>query len=131
MRTKARAALAIALLLSLLTGACTSTVRPELLAWEDTWATARAVVPTIEVLRGEDTSDVCNRALGRLRELREELLPTPDEVLDVTVDEWLGVAEGMLFECPPVNDPDYSTSFATLSRIEAEIALVIDIDESD
>lgn len=79
---------------------CTSDAdEPADAAWLPVWEAERALVDDIaaDVASGDER---CNELLGDLRASRETLLPTPNEVLDESVESWLALAESLAFDCP-------------------------------
>ncbi len=74
--------------------------RPSADAWRPGWEDAKALVPPVATVVGDDGEEACGAALGELRAAREDLLPSPRAVLDGSVGEWLSSAEGLMLDCP-------------------------------
>ena len=126
--TQRQLLLALVLALALIATACGGSQRPTVSEWRDPWNEALAVIPDIGILTGEGAEAACGVGLAALRTLRGDLEPTPDAVLDDVVNEWANSAEAALFECPPTGDQSYEATFATMARLEAEVAAVLEID---
>jgi len=103
--------------LGLAFAACSSN-RPTASEWESDWNAVVSLIPD-ESLLDDDPTGVCQEVLVSLREQKETLFPSPDELLDETVRQWLEVAEGMFFDCPPPNG--FSESYAQLDELAAEV----------
>lgn len=75
----------------------------------------------------------CREVLAELRSVAPALEPTPDPALDGAVGTWVEVAEGAFFDCDPsrAEDGPFARSFAELERLEAEVAVVIEIDQAE
>lgn len=72
--------------------------RPTVASWRPEWEAARDLVPDAETLR-EEGVDVCGSFLGEVRSRREELLPSPSEVVDDVFAEWIEQAESLGLDC--------------------------------
>ncbi len=77
--------------------------RPSDAAWEQTWELQRGLIPPIDELVAGDTA-FCDDLDGRARTALPTLLPTPDESLDKTVQDWIDHAETIAYECPHDRD---------------------------
>ena len=75
---------------------------------------------------------MCGETLVFLKSNRAGLFPTPDLAIDGVVTAWVEIAEDAFFECPPSNSQigDFAEAYAELSRLAAEIELVLDIDRA-
>lgn len=72
--------------------------RPDASTWGPTWVARQALVPDAPtILDGEE--DVCGERLGMFRSEMPALRPTPSETLDSSIDEWIALAETIVFEC--------------------------------
>ncbi|MBT8207800.1 MAG: hypothetical protein KJO18_05975 [Acidimicrobiia bacterium] len=108
----------------LLLSSC-SAARPSWEVWDLTWATAQSAVPSASALVASGESGLCDSGLAQLRSIRSDLVPTPEPLLDETMNDWIETAEGALFACPPVNDESYEAAFAELDQLEAAIESLI------
>lgn len=102
--------------------------RPTVAEWEPTWDRISAAIPS-EL--GEDPSPAeCTEILAFLRSNRAELFPTPDLAIDDTVTDWVEIAEGAFFECPPDNAQvgSFAEAFGELVRLQGEIESVLEMD---
>lgn len=111
--------------LFLLASACGGDARPTWEVWDLSWATAQSSVPSAEALVASGEDGLCGAGLVQLRGIREQLIPTPEPVLDESMSEWLETAESALFACPPIGDDDYSEFFGELDQLEGAIASII------
>ena len=112
---------------------CSGDERPSVAEWRPVWESLVAEVPVAADLGDPPDRAVCSAALGVLRERVQDVSPTPDQAIDGVVNEWIRVAEDLLFECPPSGEtiPDLEFAYGELLRLEAEIDVVLDIDEPD
>lgn len=117
-------------LVMLLTVGCTGTDRPSTSDWELTWSTAAESLPRLEELGDSSAGDRCGHALGQLRAIQPELIPTPDPALDAVVNEWMRVAEDAMFECRPSSTgvPGLGAAYDELTRLKAEVDVVLELD---
>jgi hypothetical protein len=108
-------------------GACGNRERPSVSDWRPTWDAIVDRLPSSSELGSPPDQEVCSRALGELRSLSPDLIPTPDLAVEQAVQEWVRVAEEMMFECPPSSDriPDLESGYAELDRFEAEVDVVL------
>lgn len=111
--------------LFLVASACGGDARPTWEVWDLTWATAQSAVPSASALVESGEDGLCAAGLAQLRGIREELIPTPEPVLDESVSEWLEAAEAAFFACPPIGDDDYSAFFGELDQLEGAIVSII------
>lgn len=56
-------------------------------------------LPNQDELGQDPPVRICEETLGRLRSLREDLLPGPDEVVDGPAGSWISYAESVFFSC--------------------------------
>jgi hypothetical protein len=121
----------VLLALSLTLGACANEQRPLVSDWLPAWNSMVAVVPSLAELGTPPDPDLCTDALAQLRSLSPRLRPTPDQAIDSVFEEWLQVAEDLMFECPSSNTQitDFEAGYAELARLEAEVAVVLRLDE--
>ncbi len=91
--------------------------------WEAAWDGARRIVPPIEVFDEGLDEEECEDTLVRLRRVREELFPAPDDLLGQAADRWLQHAETIFFECPSETGPHvgFEAGYAELERLEREV----------
>ena len=107
--------------------------RPSVDDWQSGWESIVASIPgEASVSAGELPPSVCSETLVFLRAHRSTVLPTPDLAIDEAVTSWIEIAEAAFFECPPHNDQftDFAGAYAELSRLEAEIQLVLELDRA-
>lgn len=121
---------ALAGVMLLLLAACSGESRPSVEEWQPIWESVVDGFPTAEELGDPPDRAVCSHALGVLRSVSSDLIPTPDLAIDDVVTDWLKIAEDMMFECPPSNQtiPDLEYGYNELARLEAEVAVVLAID---
>jgi len=98
--------------------------RPALTSWlAEVWHPMVAVVPTPTTA----DADTCAKALARLRELGETLLPAPDPDLAEAAESWLRRAESLTFDCASDGPGfDYSSGHDELAGHAAEVAALLD-----
>lgn len=101
------------------------TARPSWQVWDLTWATAQSAVPSASALVASGPSGLCDAGLAQLRDIRSDLIPTPEPVLDETMNEWIETAQSALFACPPIDDEAYEATFTQLDQLEAAIDSLI------
>jgi len=123
------------IMLALLLASCGGSERPSVDEWKPTWTAIVAGLPQPETLTGdggEADRAVCTDTLSMLRSSKADLAPTPDLAIDDVVDEWFQIAEDAFFECPPrgVEIDSFSEAYGELDRLEAEVAVVLDIDDA-
>lgn len=94
--------------------------RPSDAAWTPTWEQTRDLVPTAETLVDEGEAR-CESVLGEVRAAREDLVPTPSEVLDDTVDDWISRVESVMFDCPVDDADDLRDRLHDIDVVTAEI----------
>jgi hypothetical protein len=123
-------AVAITGVMLLLLAACSGESRPSVEEWQPTWENVVDGFPSPEMLGDPPDHTVCSQALGELRSESVDLSPTPDLAIDDVVADWLKIAENMVYECPPSNQtiPNLEYGYGELARLEAEIAVVLNID---
>lgn len=110
-----------------LAAACAES-RPTFDVWKSDWERVSTGIPTRADLESDSSRSTCEEALALVQTSRTTLLPTPDKAIDDTVSDWLGLARGTYFDCPPPEG--FDDAYATLDRLAAEIAVVISIDQS-
>jgi hypothetical protein len=111
----------LAVLIALVLGlAACGGARPTASAWSITWENTLNLVPEQSDLGEDPPKEQCETILASLREAQEDVIPTPDDLLDLTVNEWLLVAEGAFFECPPP-EGGFDGAYRKLSQLEAEV----------
>jgi hypothetical protein len=120
--------LLLAALVLLLTG-CGSD-RPSVDDWQPAWDEITSSIPDTAAQAVAMSENACGDVLAFLRSHRAELSPTPDLAIDDVVTSWVEIAEDAFFECPPSNDQvhDFAEAYAELDRLEAEVALVLEMD---
>ncbi len=108
--------------LALVTAACTPT-RPGTEEWSGRWEAAVATLPTRPEAGAAVDPATCERVLAELRLQRNNLLPSPDDRLDETVDQWFRLAEEIFFECPIRLGPyaGWDAGYDELSRLQAAV----------
>lgn len=102
--------------------------RPSAEAWQTEWNRVLTGIPSEVALENDAPRSVCEQGLVFIRQNRSALSPTPDVAIDDTVADWLDLAGAIYFDCPP--PPGFKNAYATLNRLEAEIAVVLEIDEA-
>jgi len=130
-RVRPVVASALAILLALVLTGCTDTDsggdgagdRPDVATWTPIWDQTKAIIPDLETLGDPLDPDVCDETVARLRDAREDLHPTPDEVVDEAVDTWMIEATSVFFECfeADIGADTAAESYEELARLEAEI----------
>jgi hypothetical protein len=125
--------LAATLVVVSLVSACGGDGRPSADEWRPIWEGVLADFPTAVELGDPPDRSICTVALGELRTTSSSLYPTPDVAIESVVDEWVRVAEQILFECAPSSGvaPDLTSEYAELARLEAEVAVVLSIDSNE
>lgn len=73
--------------------------RPSTTQWSADWEPIRDEVPDGPTLRAGG-EELCGELLGDIRAHREVLLPSPSEAVDDLFQEWLGLVEGVMLDCP-------------------------------
>ncbi len=108
--------------LALVSAACTP-ARPDTEEWSRRWETAVATLPTRPETGTTIDPATCEEVLGRLRLQRNDLLPSPDDRLDETVDQWFRLAEEIFFECPVRLGPyaGWDAGYDELARLQAAV----------
>lgn len=126
--TRLRTCLIVAGAVLVLTlSACSGPGRPSVDEWIPAWDHAVRSIPSEEEIADGPTRELCDAALVDLRVHRPDLFPTPDEAIDDTVDVWVATAELTFFECPP--SEGFEAAYGTLRRLEAEVDVVLEIDQ--
>ena len=125
---------AVVVALVTLSAAACGADRPAVETWQGSWDRISSGIPDASLLTEPATlEDVCAETLVFLRTNRADLIPTPDLAIDDVVTQWIEIAEDAFFECPPRNDQiaDFAEAYAEMSRLEAEIGLVLEIDRAE
>lgn len=104
---RTRSATCATALLAIVAGCSDGDDVPSADEWQPRWDEVRDIVPAAEVIAGERGEEVCGDVLGTLREARDDAFPTPQAVLDDSVNSWFADAEALLFDCP--SDLDVAT----------------------
>ena len=93
--------------------------RPAVGSWTATWEERQRLIPSAEaILNGGP--DLCGERLGTLRTELPDLRPAPTEALDSALEDWISLAETVMFECP--TDPDeLADQLDTLATLAAEV----------
>lgn len=113
---------AILITFALLLAGCADDGRPATDAWRTEWDAVTGSMPTLADLGSPPDQDLCSETLGRLREAPDDLLPSPTAATDGPVREWLRVAEGAMFECPPTGSSgSMESAYEDLAAFEAEV----------
>jgi len=107
-----------------------ATSRPSVEEWQPTWDRAVSGIPDQAVVGENPPRALCGTTLVFLREIRPDLSPTPDLAVDDPVREWIDIAEGAFFECPPASQQvgSFAEAYDLLGRLQAEVDLVLDMD---
>ncbi len=105
--------------LALVLTAC-SDPRPAASSWADEWNRAKALVPQESAVADDMSPIVCDQVLTALREDTDTLFPTPSQALDEQVEQWLEIAKGAYFECPPANG-GFAAAYKELDPLVAGI----------
>lgn len=116
-----------AILLALVLSACSENP-PTVDEWLPQWNHAVDSVHSVDPAGSGLTQEECGRLLADLRIHQADLHPTPDEAIEETVRLWVEVAESVFFDCPPAGG--FSSGFAELERLEAEVEVVLDMDQT-
>lgn len=112
----------VLLVVILILVACTPG-RPDVSAWLPRWQAATQAMPPPPPPGSALDRATCDRTVASLRQVRDGLLPTPDDQLDITVDAWIRFAEDLFFECPIAGGPHagWERGYAELERLESEV----------
>jgi len=98
--------------------------RPAAGPWRSTWEDSQRLVPVAEAIINGD-EDLCGERLGTFRTELPALRPTPFEALDATLEDWISLAETIMFEC--TDDPaELDEQLATLGALAAEVDAGLD-----
>jgi hypothetical protein len=129
--TSRRAGTVVWLALTVLVLTSCATSRPTVDTWEPIWKRVSEGIPseaTVSIVDPDRAA--CSEALTFLRSNRSDLFPTPDLAIDDAVADWVEVAEGAFFECPPRNQQivGFAEAYEALARLQGEIELVLDMD---
>lgn len=116
--------------LILVASSCGGESRPSATEWQTGWEEIQALVPDATDLGVPPDKDLCNEAHVGIRYEAQQLVPTPDPIVDDAFQDWTEVATGMFFECPP-REPGmrgFDEGYAELARFAAEVDAVLVID---
>ncbi len=119
------------LAVTIFVGSSCSEARPTVPEWEPVWDRVTAALPNEAAIGiGDPSLPTCTEILAFLRNNRAALLPTPDVAIDDAVTQWVEIAEGAFFECPPHSGQigSFAEAYAELDRLRAEIELVLEMD---
>lgn len=111
--------IACLMVLALVLSAC-SDPRPAADSWVDEWNQAKTLVPQASSVADDMSPIVCDQVLTALREDTDSLFPTPTQSLDDQVEQWLEIAKGAFFECPPASG-GFAAAYEELDRLVAGI----------
>ncbi len=121
-----RRLLLVAVVVALVTAACGDS-RPSLAEWQPGWDRVSQGMPTRAAFVGGPDEELCADALVIVRDANDDVIPTPDEVLDGAVEAWLEQAREIFQECPPRGavegfDDAYDRLDALRAEVEAGVA---------
>ncbi|MBY5162654.1 hypothetical protein [Salsipaludibacter albus] len=103
-------------------GCAGGSARPTVQDWVVTWTDAQSLVPRRASLEDPLDDERCSRVLVSLREVRDRLVPSPDELVDSAARAWLAQAEHMFFECFSAASSDRpAVAYATLERLRHQV----------
>jgi len=121
---------AAGLAIAIVTGGCSNASRPDVGEWRSRWLGVIDELPEEVELSGNAAEDVCAETLALLRSTSGDLLPTPDLAIDDTVRQWIALAEDAFFECPPQGGEinSFARAYAEMDRLQAEVAVVLELD---
>lgn len=108
-------------------GGCRPPDRPTAEEWTPTWEAAQAVIPAPEDLDDPPSEGMCQRVLGDLREIRAEMAPAPDELIQTATEAWISYAEHVFFSCFQAVEGDdrVDAAYETLDRLRAEVETAV------
>lgn len=109
----------------LVPGCSRGPVRPAPRDWSDTWVAAQELIPP-QSPAGVPDAATCEHVLVSLREIRSELTPAPDKVLEDAVHDWLAQAEHMFFECFDAGS-DPRTAYERLDRLRQQVDAALEV----
>lgn len=96
-----------------------TTARPSSAEWSSDWAERQLLIPdAMTIVAGGQP--LCDELNGLFRVELPELLPTPAEVLDDPVDQWIERAVSIVFECSS-DEAVLGGQLESLSVLTAEI----------
>jgi hypothetical protein len=122
--------LALVVAVMLVVSACGGESRPSAVEWQAGWEEVQALVPDPVDLGVPPDKDLCGEAHVGIRYEAQQLVPTPDPIIDDAFQDWTEVATGMFFECPP-HEPGmqgFDEAYVELARFAAEVDAVLVID---
>ncbi len=104
--------------------ACGGSTRPDSDTWRRQWEAERDRIPTAQDFAAAGIEG-CDELQGHFRTALPPLLPSPDDVLDDTVTEWIDRAERLAFDCP--DDAEViADEIAEIDTLSAEIEAGLD-----
>lgn len=109
--------------------ACSGAERPDAGEWQGDWAGTVAVVRSATAMGADLDAETCEETVAYLRDVGENLEPTPEDVPSETIRMWLEQAKGIFFNCEPVGGDmaTFEESVTKLDRLEAEVDAVLEI----
>ncbi|MDX1659473.1 MAG: hypothetical protein R3343_11685 [Nitriliruptorales bacterium] len=121
--------LAITLLIAaaLLASSCGPGDRPSVAEWRPSWDQALEIIPPESELDAPPSEAECQEVLGALRDVRPELSPAPDDIIDATVGAWFTYAESTFFTCfrSVPSEDRVARAYDTLDRLREEVETAI------
>lgn len=102
--------------------------RPDVAAWMSVWNDTRALIPSIDALGVPPDTAICEQTVVDLRTARQDLYPTPDDLVTTELDNWMAEATSIFFECfeSDIGAETVTEGYAELTRLEAEVTTAID-----
>lgn len=96
---------------------CSSGDRPDVASWLPAWESIQEVIPSQAALGSPPDEALCQDVLAELRSSSADLRPSPSDDIESLVNEWVEVAEGAFFDCPPEDEEGFSGTYEELARI--------------
>ncbi len=98
--------------------------RPSLTHWAGTWGRTSRITSGIDDHHALEDRAECASLLARAKAARSTLLPTPDSVLDPTVEAWLEETASLGFRCPRAHGQvdDHTEIVRKIRSLEAQIS---------
>ena len=99
-------------------------VEPDAATWLEKWDGIVATVPDLATLAPEPDPEFCQSVLSELRTESEDLLPSPNPAVDALARDWVELAEGSFFECPPDGEEigSFAEAYEEMERLEEAVA---------
>ncbi len=117
----ARRLLLVAAVVALVAAACGDS-RPSAAEWRAGWDSVSQAIPTRAAFVGGPDEELCADALVIVRDANDDVLPTPDDVLDGAVEAWLEQAREIFQECPPRGAVEgFDDAYDRLDALRAEV----------